>query len=379
MTAGNRRDRLLMNICIVNCFEGYEARVDLLRSVLMGAGHRVTVLMSDFLHVAKTRRTEPKEGFVFLPAGEYRSNLSVARMKAHRFLSRNIHAWLREHQQEVDAVWTVFPPNSFAADGAALKREIPRIRLILDVNDLWPETMPVGMIKNLFPFTLWRRLRDGSLKDADLVVTECDLFREKLSGVLAGKRAETIYLAREDTGLRTEPQLPEKGISLCYLGSINNVIDIEGIAQLIGRLAASRPVTLHVIGNGENRELFLHRCAEAGAEIQDHGTVYDAAEKRAVFDRCHYGLNMMKKEVCVGLTNKSADYLEAGLPLLNNLQGDTLELVRRHGIGINITEEPVPEVYDPEMRKRARAFYERNLSRQVFERKVLHTLEIIGK
>lgn len=45
----------------------------------------------------------------------------------------------------------------------------------------------------------------------------------------------------------------------------------------------------------------------------------------------------MKQAVQVGLTIKSIDYLAYGVPLINNLKGDTRKLIEKYKIGINYT------------------------------------------
>ena len=47
----------------------------------------------------------------------------------------------------------------------------------------------------------------------------------------------------------------------------------------------------------------------------------------------------MKESVRVGLTMKSVDYFCYGLPLINNIQGDTWKLIRQYGIGVNCGRE----------------------------------------
>ena len=56
-------------------------------------------------------------------------------------------------------------------------------------------------------------------------------------------------------------------------------------------------------------------------------------------DTCHFGLNIMKSSVCVGLTMKSVDYFRHGLPIINTIPGDTAELIRTRGIGVQLTED----------------------------------------
>ena len=41
-----------------------------------------------------------------------------------------------------------------------------------------------------------------------------------------------------------------------------------------------------------------------------------------IINQCHYALNIMKKDVCVGMTMKSLDYFSFGIPIVNNIEGD---------------------------------------------------------
>lgn len=42
----------------------------------------------------------------------------------------------------------------------------------------------------------------------------------------------------------------------------------------------------------------------------------------------------MKDNVCVGLTMKSIDYFQHGLPIINNIQEDTTEIVKQYKVGL---------------------------------------------
>ena len=66
----------------------------------------------------------------------------------------------------------------------------------------------------------------------------------------------------------------------------------------------------------------------------------------------------MKKSVCVGLTMKSIDYFEFGLPIINNIKGDTWNAVEEYGIGINYRRRDLLITVSPNNveRKNARNF-----------------------
>ena len=356
-----------MNIVIINCFDTYEHRVDLLHDVLTEEGHRVSVLTSDFRHFEKVRRTEPKTDYVFFEAQPYKKNLSFQRIRSHVKLSRRIFGYLSAQDGPIDLIWVLVPPNSFVKDAAEYKKSHAHTKVIFDLIDLWPETMPVGSVKSVFPFTVWRDLRDKNIKCADAVVTECALYQDRLKDVLDGIRTETLYLARPLSEYVPHLDLPDDRFSLCYLGSINNIIDIDGIRRIILELKDKKPVTLHIIGDGERKDELISAAEQAGASVVFHGKVYDRGEKQRIFDSCHYGLNIMKESVCVGLTMKSMDYLEFGLPMINNIHGDTWDIIGKENIGYNT--DALSDL-DPgtnlQMRRRARQFFEERLTTDSF-------------
>lgn len=360
-----------MNVVIVNCFDTYEHRVDLLHDVLVEEGNSVRVITSDYRHFEKKKRCEKKKDYVFFHANPYKKNLSYLRLSSHVRLSNTIFQYL-DRFSDIDVLWVLLPPNSFAKNAVQYKEKHTKVKLIFDVIDLWPETMPIGTIKKIFPFTIWKRLRDKYIKNADYIVTECNLFRSVLGRSIVGSRVKTLYLARKVTPYEPIICASNDIISLCYLGSINNIIDIDGICSVIKRFKKKRDVQLHIIGDGEKKEELVNACKVAGADVIFHGPIYDEDEKRSIFESCHYGLNIMNKNVCVGLTMKSIDYMEYGLPLINNIYGDTWLIIQKERIGYNIDQkfEDVNK-YDVNLRVNTRRFFENNLSVEVFKKNVL--------
>ena len=72
-------------------------------------------------------------------------------------------------------------------------------------------------------------------------------------------------------------------------------------------------------------------------------------EKINILAPCDYALNIMKDNVSVGLTIKSIDYLSYGLPLINNIKGDTWKLINDEKIGLNICDGLILSRIDREM------------------------------
>ena len=324
-------------VCI-SCTHHYRERMAPVLATLRAAGYECTYITSDYNHYTKQHyRLTDLPNCEQLPTLAYTKNISIQRILSHMFFAKD--AFARVEQIRPDLVYVELPPNSLCAAAARYKKRHPKVKVIFDLFDLWPESFPDSRAKALLaiPFWVWGNIRNKNLPRGDLVLTECDLYRKKLTPYLQNTRQQTLYLCRPGATTREAKRLPEQEtLHLCYLGFINNLIDIPAISALLGHLQQLRPVVLHIIGDGETREVFISAVEAAGAKVEFHGKIYDSDQKQAIFDRCSFGLNIMKDSVCVGLTLKSLDYFGGALPILNSIEADTWDLVESRGVGINI-------------------------------------------
>ena len=173
------------------------------------------------------------------------------------------------------------------------------------------------------------------------------MYQEKLSNVLIPSKTRTLYLFKKQT--EEEKQLiqsiieekkEEDVIRFSYLGSMNNIIDIDGICGVIQFfMGTGKTCELHAIGDGESREMFEEAVKNIGCVAMFYGAIFDEFEKIRILAPCDYAFNMMRENISVGLTIKSIDYLSYGLPLINNIKGDTWKLVEDCGIGMNVSTD----------------------------------------
>lgn len=325
-------------VCI-SCSDHYDHRLHIAADCLRERGYDTTYITSDFDHTRKEPFVCSVEGCVQIPARPYQKNLSFDRILSHRNFARDVFRYLENQSQQPDVLVVLLPPNFLAHYGAKYKCRHPEVKLIFEIFDLWPETFPGGKIKKLLApvFKVWAALRDRNLNKADFVVTECEMFRQRLG--LPEESSKSIWLCADPLPMEIpQPQLAQDKLELCYLGAINNVISIPDICGLINQLTAKKPVTLHIIGKGERQEEFMEEAQKAGAEVIFYGAVYDEAKKLEIMNRCHFGLNVMKSSVCVGLTMKSVDYFRFGLPIISNIPADTRHLLEKHGIGLQLED-----------------------------------------
>ena len=205
---------------------------------------------------------------------------------------------------------------------------------------MWPETMPVpNLVKKILyiPLLFWKNLRDKYLFNSDTVIAECELFDKQLVYNTGLKNIVTLYFCKKANFINyLELDNFDNQINLCYLGSINNIIDYNIIALLVKVLSKEKKVVVHIIGDGEKRKEMTFAIKKAGGSVVFHGKVFDNDEKKELLKKCHYALNIMKKNVNVGMTMKSLDYFSFGIPIINNIAGDIGEIVENEHIGFNV-------------------------------------------
>lgn len=299
-------------------------------------GYDAIYVTSDFDHMTKKRYyfNEYKNSQQ-LHVISYKKNLSISRILSHLMFSYKTFYMLLACKPEL--VYVEVPNNSLVKSSAKYKK-INNAEIIVDVFDMWPESMPVktkNMIVNR-GFDIWRNFRNKNLKFADQIWIECDYYRELLLAQKINLTMETKYLTLENAETSIETKVSEDEIDLCYLGSINNIIDISLIEKIVSELAKNKRTRIHIIGDGERKDEFLEILKQNSIEIIDHGKVYEIDKLQEIFNQCWFGVNVLREDLAIGITMKSISYFRGGLPIINTVQGDTSRFVEECNIGINV-------------------------------------------
>jgi glycosyltransferase involved in cell wall biosynthesis len=363
----------------ISCFNAYDNRIKHIMNVLYERGYESILITSNFNHGKKEFYKIYRENTIQINTLDYKKNFSIRRLISHILFSRK--AIKQAEKIKPDILYIMLPPNSLAYYASKYKKKY-NTRLIFDIYDLWPETFPSKKFKLILsiPFNIWRKLRNDNLKYADVIVTECNLFRDKILSFVGETKTLTLYPLKVSEN--------KNNLNICYLGSINNIIDIDSICELLDKVNKLRRVTVHIIGDGEKRERFIKSLEEKKINVLFYGPIYDNLKKQEIFDKCALGINMMKDTVCVGLTLKSIDYMCAGLPLLNNIQGDTYEIIEKFENGINVKqdlEETAKEIANldyiklMQLKRRTLDVYEKYFSIEAFNSKAMNIIEVIIK
>ncbi|MDD5792967.1 MAG: hypothetical protein PUD22_10320, partial [Erysipelotrichaceae bacterium] len=296
---------------------------------LKGKGYELLALTSNFSHVKKDYRFEVVADFTAIETRSYKKNLSIARMASHRKFAKDAFRMIEDY--DPDLIYCLAPANSLIKECDAYKKKHPSCKIIIDIIDMWPESLPLSFLRKTPPAKLWQKLRKDHLSCAEKVIAECAYYLDVLRKEYPGD-IKVIYWCK-DEGIYQTGTINDDKLRLCYLGSINNIIDIELIRRTIEK--SQKAVEVHIIGDGERREEMIKSLKEV-AEVQYHGLVYDGERKREIMGNCHAGINIYKEGLYIGLTSKCIDYFQYGLPLINNIRSDTYDFINNCNVGVNI-------------------------------------------
>ena len=323
---------------IVTVFDNYSynVRTRYVEKILKDKGYTIDFFVANFDHREKKIYTSLRQNIQLIEVPTYKKNMSFKRIYSHYIFSKKVLKKLQNINPQL--LYVITPPNMLFH---ALSRyySMTKCILIYDIYDLWPESLPIKKnIKNRLNIFLncWKKIRDKNINNCDGIIYECELFEKLLAIKSKSIVTKTIYLTK-DISFKKINTTHSNILKLAYIGSINNIIDITLIKEIIQKLSSNIKVEINIIGSGESKnDLIKNLNSINNVIIKDYGIVYDEENKYQIIKQCDFGINIMKNEVCVGLTMKSIDYLSFGLPIINNIPFDTWNIVNKYNCGINI-------------------------------------------
>lgn len=321
-----------------------------LARILSKRGASIELATSSFVHERKTQRDTSEElaepfrtTHIFEP--DYSSNISVKRIWSHRAMSRNLAEYL--NQREVpDVIYCAMPSNDVAAVAADYAKR-HGVRLLLDVQDLWPEAFELVLEpKRLarYALTPLRGHADRIYRAADAVVTVSNTYSERVKESRGGDVSTTYLGTNLDLFDRHEPQAwdeSDKAIQLAYIGTLGRSYDLPLIFDAIRLLKSQQyEVRLHLMGAGPLEEKWRDSTQDLRDEILFHGLL-SYPEMVARLRSCDIALNPIVPGAAQSIVNKVCDYAAAGLPVVSTQDCEEYRnLLVEFNAGINCVPEP---------------------------------------
>lgn len=330
--------------------EGRPLRYRQLAEALVQRGHTIVLWSSDWHHIKKENRglslSYRQDGIEvrLVPSLPYYSNIRWSRWKSHQRYARD---WRRLASdavetgalQKPDCLIVAMPLLGVFDQATQLTRGW-KTRLIVDVQDVWPETfyrlLPRGLrLLGRVLFFLSHRCAQRAYQNADAVSAVSESYKDII------KRSDLRVFP---LGMRLPDALrstrPGGTLRLVYVGNLGSLYAIDVLLEAVLKLVEKGlSITLNVAGDGPRRKQ-VEVYSKRTPAIVFQGYLSEAALNH-VLRSSDVGVVPMRQDSGVAVPNKVVDYAMYGLCILNGLSGKTQELLVTHDAGVSYQVDSV--------------------------------------
>ncbi len=329
-------------------------RISSVYNLLTERGMDVELITTDFKHRHKIKHTIPNfaTDITYIPVPTYKSNLSFGRLFSHIIFAVRLYKYLQQLTYVPSKVYCVVPTVSsgLACHYYCKKKHIP---FIIDIVDLWPESFII-LSKHKKLLTLltwpWQLMARKVYRSADNIFTGSIDYAKYVGQYTKKTKPVPIYLGTDRERFKlavaqstVKIDKPEGQIWICYGGVLENSYDFETVLHCFKRLTDEgfNNLKLIFIGDGQQRKMISDYKEKFNLPIQITGYL-KYADYLNYLSHSDVALNSFKKGTRVAYSYKFNDYISAGIPVLNNLIGETSDLIEKHEIGLNFNYSDSP-------------------------------------
>lgn len=337
-------------------------RTAILADKLLERGHEVLWWASAFEHQQKKMVSKNDKNFDIsekytirvLSGCKYQKNVSIARYINHLIIAFKFRIQSKKYPKP-DVLVVSMPDHWLAYEAAnyAKKNDIP---YIVDIRDLWPDIFldrfkamglyRVGRMALALDFARLTFL----LKNADSLVAVSKGYlkwgQDKIGrpenpfdkvSYLGYKTSIVRSLVNEDESLDVPDWLKEREDQkvFVFIGTFGVSYELELILEAAKRFSRSGKTDICFVLAGTGEKFDLISLKAAGLQNVVLPGWIGEKEINVLLKIGYAGLLSYIKDAPQGLPNKPFEYLSAGLPLINSLEGEMADLIDQHGFGLN--------------------------------------------
>ena len=327
----------------------------------LSKGYEATLLTSDFNHYAKEVRDienfyvdypQYKDTIKFIKMKPYQNNISVRRYLNGNQFERNAVKWFEKNGLAYDMVYLSLPAAIIADKIRPLCNRFGT-KLVIDVNDLWPDSLRLFLKKEwlykLCTYPIGRHVSKG-YGNADCIVAVSDEYRKIAEAVNTRyTSSKTVYigamLEQFDEGVkRYSPHItkPSNEFWVIYAGTLGASYDIATVIRAVDELykAGYHNIKFKIFGKGPEEEKLRYLAENLNSKNIEFCGFVDYDKLAAYLSVSDVSVNCIKSRASQSIINKIADYFAAGKPVLNC--GSCVEMhdmIIRYEVGYNYEAE----------------------------------------
>jgi colanic acid biosynthesis glycosyl transferase WcaI len=245
---------------------------------------------------------------------------------------------------DVILVYQVSPATM--AIPAIVMKLITRSKLLLWVQDIWPESlMATGSVKSPFVLGLLRLMVKWIYRFSTVIAVQSRQFEEIIRPLVTAasdirylpNTADPFYRPVEVLLDAPERQLFRPGFNILFAGNLGFAQDLETVLAAIVRLKDRKDIQWVFMGDGRRRAWLEHQIQQQG--LSDNAQIlgpFPPEKMPFFFAIADVLLITLRDERIFSLTvpSKLQTYLACGRPVLGAISGEAADILAAAGAGL---------------------------------------------
>lgn len=315
-------------------------------NILYRQRENTVLITSDFNHEKKRYKTKSEmENSICLHVPSYMKNLSLIRIYSHIIFAYHLKKFLDSLQQIPLTIYCAMPTSTAAyVCGKYCKKH--KVRFVVDVIDLWPDSLlpiVVGIKGQLLKFFIypWKYITVQAYKMADVILGESKQYADEAALYNNKASIYPLYLGvdrNEVNKLITNSTLAlnrsNDEIWIGYAGSLGTSYDFETLVKGVASLNGKYQYKLFFIGDGICRTEIENLINQYSVNAEITGFL-QYGDLLKYLSYCDIAVNIFRDKTKVVHSYKFNDYVATNCFILNSLPGETADMIERYKVGLN--------------------------------------------
>ena len=376
-------------------FEKKSSRYRTMANVLVEGNYDIEVISSTFRHQTKQHRdtdavSEGKYSYkiTLLHEPGYAKNISLKRMYSHHCFAKEIVKYLK-NRKKPDLIIVSVPSLSV---GSAVTKyaEENGIKLIIDIQDLWPEAFKMAINIPVVSDILFAPMMMQANKiysRADKVMAVSDTYMKR--GLSQNKKdteglsvfigTDSSLVAEATTGKSVEKPANEFWVG--YIGALGHSYDIKLIIDALKILKEKGidNITFKIMGEGVLMDEFKQYASTSDVNCEFSGFI-EYGDMMTALCACDVAVNPIVGKSVSSIINKVSDYAMAGVPVINTQNSpEYRNLIDTYNCGINCESgnaqsvaDAIENLYKDEQLKKTMGENSLRLGKEKFDRTITY-------
>lgn len=328
-------------------------RMGLLANELRARNHDITWFATTFNHYGKNQKFD-KDTIVKIDnnyrlnliwAPSYKRNISVNRIINHKYMALRFRK-IASALDKPDLIYVSFPTIDFAQEAIDFG-EKNKIKVVVDVRDLWPDifnfNLPKGMAFLAKPYISLLNTKTKRIMRKAYSLTAIS------PGVLEwaknkGNRKETFndksfYMGynNDEKGLEQVDILNIKrdDFVIIYCGAITRSLNYDYLINLAKRCMVNSHIKFLICGDGPFLEKFKHSVLKAKLNNVVMPGWVNKKQINYLMSKSKIGIIPYNntQDFQISVSNKFIEYLCYGLPMLIGIDGYMKDIAQKNNCG----------------------------------------------